>query len=377
MDARRARLGRSLANLMTLSIGALAAIVVGACATIPEPPGGGDNLPNANAGPFRALVVGELSSSLSLLAPYGLDDLNDFGRDIAVVRADDDPASMSVYGYVASAVTTGGVSPTATSPTQSIVRYEALDGRSFALDGTVVLTPDAPWEGGVLAAPAVVRSGGTTRLYYAAAGGIGLARSTDGTTFTKVSGPVLGPVAGGWEQGAVPASPGVVELPDGSYRMFYQVATGPGSTSIGEASSPDGVTWTRLGTAPALAPSGAAGAADDAWETASVGSPFPMLATTADGRLTLRLYYGALDATGNGTIAIAARYGTDGPFQRGVGAVFGTTGALDPREPCVVAFPSVALLYVTEASSTSRFANPAIAVGVAPATAILPPPNPM
>jgi hypothetical protein len=365
---------RSSAHLAAL---ALAPMLLGACATIPEPVAGSDNLPSANEGPFRALVTGELSSTLNLNPPYGLDDLNDYGRDIAVVRASSDPSSMSVVGYVAAAVTVGGMSPTSTSPTASIVRHDALDGRSFALSGTVVLTPDAPWEGGVLAAPAAVKVPGATLLYYAAAGGIGLAKSADGTTFTKVPGPVLAPDAGGWEHGAVPASPGVVQLADGSYRMFYEVATGASATAIGEASSPNGVAWTRLGSGPALAPSGAAGEADDAWETAAVGSPFPMLATSADGRAILRLYYGARDTSGVGTIALAARYGTDGPFQRAIGPVFGTTGTLDPREPCVVPFGATALLYVTEASGHSVFANPAVAIGVAPALAVLPPPDPM
>src|SRR5262249_8840893 len=107
----------------------------------------------------------------------------------------------------------------------------------------------------------------------------------------------------------------------------------------------------------------------------SVGSPFPMPAVSADGRRILRLYYGARDATGAATIGLAARYGTDGPLERAVAPVFGTSKPLGPREPCVVAFDRFVLRYATEASSTTD-SHPAVAVGVAPGTAVLPPPNP-
>jgi hypothetical protein len=342
---------------------------------LPEPVAGGDNLPNAGAGPFRALVEAELSAiTLSLSAPFGLDDGRSYARDIAVLRADDQPDSLAVVAYVAAAA---GSSSTSTTPTSRVVRYSALDGRSFDYrDTSVVLTADAPWEGGAMGAPTAVRVGGTFLLYYAAAGGIGLAKSPDGMTFSKVLGPVLAPAAGGWEKGAAPASPGVIALADGSLRMFYEVAIAPFVTAIGEASSHDGVTWTRVGAGPALAPSGGdADGGSDAPDAASVGSPFPVLATSADNRLVLRLYYGARDATGAGTIGLAARYGTEGPFQRAVGPVFGAGTTLGPREPCVVPFQAATLLYVTESDSTLG-GHPAIAIGVAPATAVLAPPNP-
>jgi hypothetical protein len=107
-----------------------------------------------------------------------------------------------------------------------------------------------------------------------------------------------------------------------------------------------------------------------------VGSPFPVLAVSGDGRPILRLYYGARDSAGHGTVGLAARYGTDGPLERAVSAVFGTTKPLDPREPCVVPFAGFTLLYATEKASTTD-THPVIAVGVAPATATLPPPGPM
>jgi hypothetical protein len=348
------------------------ALLAASCATLPEPVAGGDNLPNAGEGPFRALVMGELSATLNLSPPYGLDDLNHYAHDIAVLRVGEGD-SLEVVAYVAAA---GGSFPPPKTPTSTIVRYGAHDARSFDyVHPSVVLSADTPWEGGVIGSPAAVRAGGTVLLWYSAAGGIGLAKSTDGTSFTKVPGPVLTPANGTWERGSVPARPGVVALDDHSFLMFYEVAMGPGVTAIGEASSPDGESWTRVGSGPALTASGESGA----WDEASVGSPFPILATSADGRPILRVYHGALDATGAGTIGVAGRYSpgrTTGALQRAVGPVFGTGSTLKPREPCVVPFAPATLLYVTEVDSP-LFGNPSIAVGVAPATAVLPSPNPM
>lgn len=346
-----------------------ALLALSACATLPESAGGQTGIPNADAGPFRALVSAEIGGAR--IAPNGLEDDNDYGRDPAILRADDDPSSMAVFGYVAAAA---GESAAPTTPTSTIARYGATDGRTFDFSDLVVLEADQPWEGGLMAAPAVLRAGGEILLYYAGAGGIGLAKSADGMTFTKVQGPVLTPDPSGWEHGAVPASPGVVELDDGTFRMFYEVAVAIGEDAIGEASSPDGVSWTRLGSGPALAPSaGDAHAATLPYDGASVGSPFPMLATSAEGRAILRVYYGATDGSGVRTIGLAARYGTDGALQRAETPVFGSSSTLAPREPCVVGFGDVALLYVTESSGTTD-TTPAVAEGVAPATATLPPP---
>ena len=346
------------------------------CATLPEPAGGDQNLPSAVAGPFTALTTDQFSTSFNITAPNGLDDLDDYGRDIAVLDTDGDPTTPAVYGYVAASIVANGMSPTPTSPTRTIVQYSALDGRSFdPQSAKVVLKPDAPWEGNVVAAPSILRSGSDILLYYATQGGVGLAKSSDGTTFVEVPGPVLGPAAGGWDQGAVPASPGVVQLADGSFRMFYEVPFGVGGAAIGEAGSKDGIAWTRLGTGPALAPSAGGDAGATPWDSAAAGSPYPMLAASGDGQAVLRLYYGALDVGGLRTIALAARYGTDGPFGRAVAPVFGANSTLGAREPCVVVFASYSLLYVTQKSSKIG-GHPVVAVAVTPATATLPPPMP-
>lgn len=358
----------------------LVALPLLSCATLPEPGGGGENLPNAGAGPFRALTQPELGNLRS--APNALEDDEIFTRDPAVIDLDDDPLTFTIAGYFGAAVKQGDRKPKEADATVVILRYEALDARSFDRSAEPVLSPEEPWEGGVIGAPSVLKVGGEVFLYYAAAGGIGLARSPDGHAFTRLPGPVLGPAPDGWEASRVPRSPGVIHLPDGSFRMFYEVSVGAGegdgATAIGEASSPDGVVWTRVGTAPALAPSKAAPGQDEPVDDARVGSPFPILAVSAEGRPLLRLYYGARDQAGNEVIGMAARFeGSRGaPFERSVAPVFGTGEPVGSREPCVLAFPGFTLLFATAQTSAMR-TRPAVAAGVAPATVALPPPDPL
>lgn len=348
--------------------------ILAACATTPDDPGGGASLPNAAAGPFRALTSEELGNLR--IGPRAFEDDDFFGRDIAIVDLDGDPSTFDVAGFVAAAIDEGGAPPTATSPTRRIVRYDALDGRSFGRTGADVITVTDAWEGDVIEAPSALLVEGRFYLYYAAQGGIGLARSDDGVTFTKEPGPVLGVDPGGWELGRAPKSPGVVRLEDGSFRMFYEIAIDADQSVIGEAISADGVTFTRAGSAPLLThgePDEATG--EPAFDGASVGSPMPVLVTPEVGGAILRVYYGARDATGKRTIGLAARYGSSGALSRAVGPVFGAANDLGPREPWVVVWSGFALLFATQEVSAAQD-RPAVAAGVAPATATLPPPSP-
>ena len=352
---------------------AAATIALAACATIPEQGGGGENLPSAVAGPFRALLQEELGNSR--VAPNALED-DVFSRDPSVLDVDEDPTTLEVAGYFGAAVAQGDVKPTAADPTRVILRFGALDGRSFDRAAEVALEPADPWEGGVIGHPSVLHKGQEIWLYYDAAGGIGLAKSSDGHAFTRVPGPVFGPAELDLE-GLIPASPGVIVLPDGSLRMFYEIATSPDSTVIGEAASSDGVTWTRHGQAPALEPSAPGTDADPPYDDAAVGSPSPVLARSIDGRATLRVYYGARNHLGARVIGLAARYveDLDAPLRRATAPVFGTTKPLSPTEPSALIYPDFTLLFATEKSSTSD-ASPAVAVAAAPALAVLPAPDP-
>jgi hypothetical protein len=353
---------------------AAATIVLSACATIPEKGGGGEGLPSAVAGPFRALTQEEIGNNR--VAPNAIED-DVFSRDPSVIDVDGDPATLEVAGYFGAAVAQGTTKPVATDPTRAILRFGALDGRSFDHAAEVVLEPTEAWEGGVIGHPSALHVGQEIWLFYDAAGGIGLAKSSDGHAFTRAPGPVLGPATSGWDHDVIPASPGVVRLDDGSLRMFYEIASSPDSTVIGEASSTDGIAWTRLGDAPALGPSAAGTDADPPYDDASVGSPSPVLVRATDARATLRVYYGARNHLGARVVGLAARYIEDpgSPLQRATAPVFGTTKPLAPSEPSALIYPDFTLLFATEKSSTSS-PTPAVAVAAAPALATLPAPDP-
>jgi len=346
------------------------ALLGAACATLADAETGGDNLPNAAAGPFRALRSDEVGNLRS--APNVLVDDETFPRDPAILDADGDPSTPAVFGYFAVTPHDGMSDPDPAAPPRAIVRYSAADGRSFDRSATTVLTPQEPWEGSIIGAPAVVRVGDEVFLYYMAQGGIGLARSSDGVTFTKAAGPVLGPAPIGWDAGRVPSSPGVVRLDDGSLRMFYQVAGDGAEQRIGEARSDDGLTWERVGNAAVLAPRADVNPEDPFYDGVAVGSPLPVLAKSPEGRPSLRVYYGARDVLGRLSIGLAARHdAASGPLERAVSPVFG--GSLGPTEPCVVVRPGYSLLWVTQLEGSTKSEQiPAVAAAVSPADATLP-----
>ena len=345
-----------------------------ACATLADAAPGDENLPNAEAGPFRPLRKGELGGLLS--APNAVADDKTFARDATVLDADGDPTTLPVIGYFAANEHGSGKGNAA--PDQ-IVRRVAFDGRSFERETHVVLAPTEDWEYSQISGPAAIGVGGEVFLYYAAGRGIGLARSTDSLTFKKVPGTtaeggsawglVLGIAETGWDAKVVPDNPTVVALGDEGFAMFYEVTLPSGTRAIGEARSADGRVWERVGDGPALAP-GEPG--EEAYDDGGVGAPCAVMGETALGRKVLRLYYAAESGAGALTIGMAARY-EDGPFQRAVSPVFGAGSSRGPRQPSVVVFDGFSFLFATQAKSGSQEA-PVVAAGVAPAHVTLPPP---
>ncbi|MEZ4440776.1 MAG: hypothetical protein R3B72_16875 [Polyangiaceae bacterium] len=347
----------------SLLLAVLAVAPLGGCSTLAEAGGGDDDLPNARLGPFRALEQTELGAAR--VAPYAIRDDDDFPQDLGALDVDGDPATPAVWGFAAVVEIAAGVDPDPAAATNAIVRHVAEDGRSFARQRDVVLRPQEAWEGTRLGQPAPLAVEGEVWLYYAAEGGIGLARSSDGKTFTRSDAePVLSP-SGGWEEGAVPASPTVLQLPDGRFDMIYEV-TVAGRALLGEATSPDGLRFTRVGDGPLLEPEGA-----DAGGTAS---PCSLLATTAEGRVTQLLYYGARDEDDQRAIALAGRFDTRDPFTRATALVYG--GSDGAWEPSVLRYRRFSLLFATQPAGADDAPYPAVAAAIAPATAHLGPPTP-
>lgn len=140
--------------------------------------------------------------------------------------------------------------------------------------GNPVFRPsaDGSWDNGSVYAAKVVFDGSNYRMWYTGNGqntvpSIGYATSSDGINWARHPNPVLLTGArGSWEFQGVSAP--TVLFKDGLWHMWY---AGRGSSyfSIGYATSPDGITWTKYAQNPVLAGSGG----EDAPDSTDVVSP--------------------------------------------------------------------------------------------------------
>jgi len=118
-------------------------------------------------------------------------------------------------------------------------------GNPVVVTGTV-----GSWDATVVADPSVISDGVTYKMWYTGrdAGGIwgiGDATSTNGITWTKYAGnPVLTRTAGSWDANVVVG--GDVVFDGATYRMWYIGAESlAGPYAIGYATSTNGITWTK------------------------------------------------------------------------------------------------------------------------------------
>ncbi|MFO0741965.1 MAG: hypothetical protein U0270_39070 [Labilithrix sp.] len=302
-------------------------LALAACGTLADEAAPATDVPSAEMGPFRALQNRELKGT----APFVLDDSRAQYTDAAALA---DGAGVILFAV------SGG----------KIVKTRSFDGRTFYGIGqagkspAVVLAPDEPWEGAALAGPFALRRDAEVLLFYAGAGGIGLARSRDGVSFEKSSAPILA--------GAVGA-PTVFALPSGALAMLFTTASG-----LEEARSGDGgATWTRL-PGVVLGPSGLVPGAAEPFDSARVADPVAATRITPAGRFHVRVLYTGTAASGATAIGFAARYGEDGPLTRNPQPAF-PSGAQPAYAP--------PFLYVTQ----TRVSYPAIAAAIEPLDAQL------
>jgi hypothetical protein len=191
-----------------------------------------------------------------------------------------------------------------------------------------------------------------------------------------------------WENAGAPTEPSVAVFPSGTWHMLYAAGT-----SIGEATSPDGVTWTRMDADPStpavdpvLVPQSfdAAALTDDAsppFDSGQVADPCFATRVTPAGRLdVLVLYTGyaaALVDAGSGSlqpsaIGLAARYGESGPLARSGSTVYSVNK--HERAPTLFDWSVGQMIYVSQ-DSTIVPPYPAIAAGIAPPSITLPTPT--
>ena len=300
----------------------LPALTVTACATLASEAGDDDAVrPNNLAGPFRYLVRPELASN----APYTLRRRTVDHRDATLLPLDGDRVALYAVATIS------GVS--------GIYRYLAEDGRSFLEKpdpSAPVLEVKEAWEGTSVEAPSVTRVGDEIWLAYAAADGIGIARSSDGVSFSNATSPIL-PTSGQntWESGSPPSAPALHVQGGGEFRLFYSA-----NGRIGEAQSSDGDSWTRMAE-PVLEPT-----SGEAFDASAVGDPEAWASVTTEGRSVTRLYFTGTSASGATGIGLAARFASSGPMTRNPSPAL--TGPRLPRAPAVLPRVGHTLLFVTQ-----------------------------
>lgn len=339
-----------------LAFVAASALVAAACGTIGSDGKGDSNLPTAGVGPFRRLEAKEVPG----VPPIVLDHVRGQLREPAAIATAD--GIVLFAGLVRKDGTT------------AIVRSRSIDGRAFfgvttdsGNEAPVVLAP-SPDEGTV-GGPAVLAVGSEMWMYYASNRGVRLARSSDGGhTFARQAEPALA-------ASVSLSAPSVARMPDGSFRMFY----GSGGT-IEEASSADGLRFTRVGLA--LAPFGDVDPATLApgekppFDALSVGDPDVSVRITEGDRLHLRVLYTGTRVTAGKVVhslGFAARYGESGPLERQALPVL--SSGKGERAPALVALEGHSLV-LFEAASSNTNTDTIIAAGVSPATIRLPEPSP-
>lgn len=166
------------------------------------------------------------------------------------------------------------------------------DGLIWTEDPEPALCPlfDDSWDRYWVGDPSVVEADGTYWMYYDGWNswepGIGCATSTDALNWTRCAeNPVLVRGPDPWDADSI-GNPEVVY--DGTnFRMWYTGHAGDYRHSIGYATSPDGVTWSKHGGNPVLEPSPAG------WDDWGVNDP----AVWFDGT-TYHLWYGSGSAIG-------------------------------------------------------------------------------
>lgn len=347
------------------------AMLSSACATLGSIGEGDRDLPSSGVGPFRKLTGKEILG----VAPFVLNDTLGQYREPAALALDRSGA-VALF-LVARAV-----------KKDVIVRTRATDARSFygaPLDTghvpAVALAADAPWEGADLSGPSPLRVNGEIWLYYAAAGGIGLARSTDGYAFKKLDTPVLA-ADPNLDQGRTPTAPSVAILPDGRFRMLFAWGA-----SIAEAASTDGITWVRVDADPStpaidpvlspstpVSPESLAPGEKPPFDTGQVTDPVLLPRVTAAGRLQIRVLYTGYDtppgtAVRQSAIGFAARYGDEGSLQRNALPVLSL--GKHERGPAFFEWDGGAMLYVAIDTVDGTLTYPAIAAAFAPPTMTL------
>ncbi len=248
---------------------------------------------------------------------------------------------------------------------------------------SIAMRPQFAWEQGAVQSPDATLDGNDVVMVYAAGGAIGFARSTDGTTFTARSEPILtaerDPMRG--NEGAALTQPSIARAPTGEWLMAY---ASDARIFLARAPRPEGP-WERMDAEPGgvrdpiVSPASSTVAdAGGAFEMVSVGDPVLVVLQTAIGRTSYRVFYTATGPAPATTIGAAASFDVTCPgatamrpcFSRVPQPVFAVSGTSLRAGSFDRVSDRIGLLWVGSGSAPSRTAPmPArrINAGVSPA----------
>jgi hypothetical protein len=331
------------------------ALGVPACGTGGEESNGGMvGLPSAGLGPFRRLDTAEVSGRLGVRSPGLVESgmvLRGAGADQLLFYAAAEVPPDVPAPDAGTDVDAGAPEPDlAQFLPRRIVRTNLGPGPSYS-GGFVVLEASEAWEGGAVYDPwAIVLPSGRVRLYYAGAGGIGIAEADSATgTFTRVGGaPVLTDLR----------RPTLAARPDGAAGYFlYAERAG----TIMVATSADGLTFGAPQLVDLGFPPRDAGPAQT-----SVGSPGAGLQIPQVDPPRVILFFESRRADGSRTLGMAGS--RDGLiFERATLPPFGTNLREGFPAPDFIDAHTT-LLYFTFANVVSGRASRALTVAVSPGT---------
>ncbi len=144
-------------------------------------------------------------------------------------------------------------------PKASVALVESKDGLHWSKPPRIVLAPNAKtgWEDDINR-PVVIKRGNVYHIWYSAfnakGSSIGYATSRDGVAWMRMSDKPVMLAEKPWEKICLMCPHVIWDERAGIYKMWYSGGERQEPNAIGYATSPDGMTWTKYGANPIFGP---------------------------------------------------------------------------------------------------------------------------